>query len=83
MSFCYITLYNRYICYITRYLCYITLRYITWHISNQEHQKHQEQQIHSQEIPIPTKSIEKLISQNFKILSKLDTLISAQQSIDD
>src|SRR5437764_15244848 len=33
MSFCYITLYNRYICYITRYLCYITLRYITWHIS--------------------------------------------------
>ena len=34
MSFCYITLYNRYICYITRYLCYITLRYITWHISS-------------------------------------------------
>src|SRR5213082_2620097 len=41
MSFCYITLYNRYIyyitrylCYITRYLCYITFRYITWQISS-------------------------------------------------
>src|SRR6185312_4792544 len=91
MSFCYITLYNRYICYITRYLCYITLRYITWHISNQEHQKHQEQQeqqvrgqqVRGQKIPIPAKSIEKLISQNFKILSKFDTLISAQQLIDN
>src|SRR5256884_6377526 len=31
----------------------------------------------------PAKSIEKLINQNFKILSKLDILISAQQSIDD
>src|SRR3989440_3550345 len=41
------------------------------------------QQVRGQEIPIPAKSIEKLISQNFKILSKLDTLISAQQLIDD
>jgi hypothetical protein len=37
----------------------------------------------NQEIPAPAKSIEKLINQNFKILSKLDILISAQQSIDD
>jgi len=36
-----------------------------------------------QEIPVSAKSIEKLISQNFKILSKLDTLILAQQLIDD
>ena len=43
----------------------------------------QEQQVRSQEIPAPAKSIEKLINQNFKILSKLDILISAQQSIDD
>src|SRR5205814_9572240 len=58
----------------------------------QEHQEHQEQQVCGQvcgqqvcgqEIPVPVKSIEKLISQNFKILSKLDTLISAQQLIDD
>jgi len=41
------------------------------------------QQVRGQEIPVPAKSIEKLISQNFKILSKLDTLISAQQLIDD
>src|SRR5256886_16456394 len=64
---------------------------------HQEHQEHQEQQVRGQvrgqqvrgqhvrgqEIPVPAKSIEKLISQNFKILSKLDTLISAQQLIDD
>ena len=37
----------------------------------------------NQKIPAPAKSIEKLINQNFKILSKLDILISAQQSIDD
>ena len=56
----------------------------------QEHQEHQVrgqqvrgQQVRGQEIPAPAKSIEKLISQNFKILSKLDILISAQQSIDD
>ena len=35
------------------------------------------QQVRDQEIPVPAKSIEKLISQNFKILSKLDTLILA------
>ena len=40
-------------------------------------------QVRDQEISVPAKSIEKLISQNFKILSKLYTLISAQQSIDD
>src|SRR6184192_3359333 len=67
------------------------------HQKHQEHQEHQEQQVcgqvcnqqvrgqqvRVQEIPVPTKSIEKLISQNFKILLKLDTLISAQQLIDD
>jgi len=65
------------------------------HQEHQEHQKHQEhqeqqvcgqvrgQQVCGQEIPVSVKSIEKLISQNFKILSKLDTLISAQQLIDD
>src|SRR2546421_9797183 len=61
------------------------------HQEHQEHQKHQEhqeqqvrgQQVRGQEIPVSAKSIEKLISQNFKILSKLDTLISAQQLIDD
>src|SRR5256885_5794437 len=58
------------------------------HQEHQEYQKHQEQQVRGQqvrgqEIPVPAKSIEKLISQNFKILSKLDTLISAQQLIDD
>jgi len=37
----------------------------------------------NQEIPASAKLIEKLINQNFKILSKLDILISAQQSIDD
>ena len=47
---------------------------------HQEHQEHQVrgQQVRGQEIPAPAKSIEKLISQNFKILSKLDILISAQ-----
>src|SRR5213080_361818 len=62
------------------------------HQEHQEHQEYQEQQVcgqvcgqqvRGQEIPVPVKSIEKLISQNFKILSKLDTLISAQQSIND
>src|SRR5256885_10942478 len=58
------------------------------HQEHQEYQKHQEQQVRGQqvrgqEIPVPAKSIEKLISQNFKILSKLNTLISAQQLIDD
>ena len=58
------------------------------HQEHQEYQEHQEQQVRGQqvrgqEIPAPAKSIEKLISQNFKILSKLDILISAQQSIDD
>ena len=67
------------------------------HQEHQEHQEYQEQQVRGQVrsqqvcgqqvcgqgIPIPAKSIEKLISQNFKILSKLNTLISAQQLIDD
>src|SRR5213080_731338 len=62
------------------------------HQEHQEHQEYQEQQVRGQvrgrqvrgqEIPVPAKSIEKLISQNFKTLSKLDTLISAQQSIDN
>src|SRR5256714_7203107 len=68
------------------------------HQEHQKHQEYQEQQVRGQqvrdqqvrgqqvrgqEIPVPAKSIEKLISQNFKILSKLDTLISAQQLIDD
>src|ERR1043166_6597118 len=56
------------------------------HQEHQEHQKHQEHQVcgqvRSQQVP-SAKSIEKLISQNFKIISKLDTLISAQQSVDD
>src|ERR1043165_63653 len=62
------------------------------HQKNQEHQEHQERQerqehqvrgqVRSQQVP-SAKSIEKLISQNFKIISKLDTLISAQQLVDD
>src|ERR1043166_8972096 len=59
------------------------------HQKHQKHQEHQERQEHqvrrqvrSQQVP-SAKSIEKLISQNFKIISKLDTLISAQQSVDD
>ena len=56
------------------------------HQEHQKHQKHQEHQVRgqvrSQQVP-SAKSIEKLISQNFKIISKLDTLISAQQSVDD
>src|SRR2546429_8010516 len=55
---------------------------------NQEQQVRSQQvrgqQISSnQKISAPVKSIKKLINQNFKILSKLDILISAQQSIDD
>ena len=65
---------------------------------HQEHQKHQEhqehqvrgqqvrgQQVHGQQTEQQqvAKSIEKVLSQNYKILSKLDVLISAQQSIDD
>src|ERR1051325_52371 len=62
------------------------------HQKHQEHQEYQERQerqehqvrgqVRSQQVP-SAKSIEKLISQNFKIISKLDTLISAQQSVDD
>ena len=48
-----------------------------------QHQEHQVcGQVRSQQVP-SAKSIEKLISQNFKIISKLDILISAQQSVDD
>jgi hypothetical protein len=62
---------------------------------HQEHQKHQEHQVRGQQVcgkqvrgqqteqQQVAKSIEKLLSQNFKIISKLDILISAQQSIDD
>ena len=63
-------------------------------VRGQQTSPNQEQQVRSQqvrgrqtssnqEIPAPAKSIEKLINQNFKILSKLDILISAQLSIDD
>src|SRR2546429_8927718 len=63
-------------------------------VRGQQTSPNQEQQVRSQqvcdwqtssnqEIPAPAKSIEKLINQNFKILLKLDILISAQQSIDD
>src|SRR2546421_7957953 len=58
--------------------------YTTLFRSQQVHgQQVRGQQVRGQEIPVFAKSIEKLISQNFKILSKLDTLKSAQQLIDD